>query len=156
MADMDQYLREALADGRQSPEAVAIARGVMRLLRAYDLAGLSELTLATGRRADIAALSPKGDVWIIEIKSSLADFRADLKWPEYAQFCDRYYFAVGRDFPTEVLPDQTGLIMADKYGGEIIREAAEARLAPARRKAVQLCFARSSAFRLMTALDPDC
>ena len=147
--------RDALRDGRQSAEALDIRRGVMRLLQAHNLAGVPELTLATGRRADVVAVSSKSDIWIVEIKSCVADFRADQKWPDYLDFCDRLYFAVNHAFPVELLPDAAGIIVADRYGGEIIRVAPEDRLAAARRKAVSLAFARAAAFRLMAVMDPE-
>ncbi len=155
MSNPRSDLTDALADGRQSAAALAIRRGTSRLLRAHDFACFSEFTLVDGRRADIAALSNKGDIWIIEIKSSLNDFRADTKWQDYHAFCDRLFFAVDADFPLNVLPETAGIILADKYGGEILREAPEDRLAAGRRKAVTLRFARAAGFRLMSALDPE-
>ena len=131
-----------------TPGALAISRGVLRVFSDLGLYGLTEMTLANGRRADIAALGPKGRVTIVEIKSSVADFRSDQKWPEYQPFCDAFYFAVGQDFPIDLIPDEAGLIIADEFGGAIIRDAPESRLAPARRKAVTLRFARLAARRL--------
>ncbi len=148
-------LQAALADGRQSDTAAAIARGVGRMLRRLGHAHISELSLANGRRADIAALTRSGDIWIIEIKSSLEDFRTDTKWPEYWDYADVVLFAVAPDFPADVLPQDAGLILADRYDGEIIRMPQMRRLAPARRRAVQLSFARAAALRLAYALDPD-
>lgn len=147
-------LQVALADGRQSEPAREIERGVGRLLRSLGHAHVSELALANGRRADVVSLSPEGDMWIIEIKSSVEDFRADHKWHEYRDYSDRVLFAVAPDFPVEILPDDAGLVLADRYGGEIIRPAPEHRLAPARRKAMLLCFARAAALRLANAIDP--
>jgi hypothetical protein len=144
-----------LRDGRQSPAAFAICRGVARLLKAHGLAAVSEVALANGRRADVAGLSDRGEIWIVEIKSSLEDFRADQKWPEYREFCDRLFFAVAPDFPREVLPADAGLIVADRYGGEIVRAAPEHRLAGARRKAMTLRLARTAALRLQGAIDPE-
>ncbi len=115
-------------DGRQSPAAFDICRGVARLLRAHGLAAVGEVALANGRRADVAGISDGGAIWIVEIKSCLEDFRTDQKWPEYREFCDRLFFAVAPDFPREVLPPDTGLIIADRYGGEIIRPAPEHKL----------------------------
>lgn len=143
-----------LADGRQSPAAAEIARGTVRLLARLGLAAIAELPLPNWRRADLVALSPSGDIWILEIKSSLEDFRTDQKWPEYRDFCDRLYFAVMPGFPTEVLPADAGLVLADRYGGEIVREAPEARLPAARRKAMTLRFARAAALRLSLTIDP--
>lgn len=144
-----------LTDGRQSEAALEIQRGVGRLLRAYGLAALTEMPLANGRRADVVGLTPKGELWIIEIKSCIEDFRADHKWPEYMDYADRLYFAVQPSFPREVLPEAAGLILADRYGGEILRHGPEARLAAARRKAMTLAFARLAAARLSRAADPE-
>ncbi len=142
-------------DGRQSAAALDIRRGVCRLLRMHGFAPLPELVLASGRRADVAAVSDNGTIWIVEIKSSLEDFRADQKWPEYREFCDRLFFAVAPRFPVEVLPEEAGLILADRYGAEIVRQTAEHRLAAPRRKAMTLAFARAAAMRLQTATDPS-
>jgi hypothetical protein len=144
----------ALNDGRQSERALAICRGTRRLLSALGLTSLTELSLVDGRRADIIALSPAGDIWIVEIKSSIEDLRADQKWPDYLDWCDRFLFAVNTAFPIDVLPPDTGLIIADGYGAEIIRPAPECRLAGARRKAVTLRFAHAAAGRLHTLWDP--
>ena len=131
--------------------APSILRGVQRLLAAHGLESIAEMALANGRRADVIGISPQGDIWIVEIKSSIADFRSDQKWPEYRDYCDRLYFAVEPGFPNEILPADAGLILADRYGGEIIRDAPEFRLAGARRKAVTLAFARAAAGRLREA-----
>ncbi len=147
--------RGALVDNRQSERAAEICRGVIRALAAHGLTGLIEVTLPNGRRADIMALSPTGTIWIIEIKSSLVDFQVDQKWPEYRDYSDALFFAVAPDFPQEILPTDTGLIVADRFGGEMIRQAPEHRLAPARRKAVTLHYARLAAARLSTAFDPQ-
>ena len=136
------------------PAAREILRGVQRVLKAHGFESLSEVVLANWRRADVMAINAKGDIWIVEIKSSIADFRSDQKWPEYRDYCDRLLFAVAPDFPTEILPADTGLILADKYDGEIVRDAPEARLTAARRKAVTLAFARVAAARLMNSLEP--
>jgi hypothetical protein len=141
-------------DLRQSANALDICRGVHRLLIGLSYSCVSELPLANGRRADVAGLSARGDLAIVEIKSSVEDFRADHKWPEYVDFCDRLYFAVKPGFPIDILPDETGLILADRYGGEIVREAPESKLSGARRKAMTLRFARAAALRLSVALDP--
>ncbi len=141
-------------DGRQSLIAGEIQRGACRLLRALGQSVVTELPLASGHRADIAALSRNGEIWIVEIKSCLADFRADAKWEAYRSFCDRFFFAVLESFPREVLPADTGLIVADRYAGAVIREAPEHRIAGARRKAVTLRFARAAALRLQSVHDP--
>lgn len=142
-------------DGRQSPAAAAIVRGTRRLLLSMGFASVTELTLSTGRRADIAALSDKGEIWIVEVKSSVADFRSDDKWPEYEAFADRLLFAVAPDFPVEILPDSTGLVLADAYGAELVREAPVKPLPGARRKALTLRIARAAALRLHGVADPD-
>lgn len=142
-------------DGRQSAKALEIARGACRLLARYGMRAIAELPLANGRRADLMAVGEDGSIWIVEIKSSLEDFRVDLKWPEYRGYCDRLFFAVALDFPQEVLPGDTGLIVADRYGGELLREAPEHNLPAARRKAVLIRFARAAASRLMTIADPE-
>lgn len=147
-------LKAALADGRQSDPARDIQRGVGRLMHTLGHAHIMELTLANGRRADVVALTAAGDIWIIEIKSSIEDFRADHKWPEYWDYADVVLFAVAPGFPVEILPESAGLVLADRYGGELVRLPAEQRLAPARRRAMLLNFARSAALRLAAAIDP--
>jgi hypothetical protein len=148
-------LPEALQDGRQSPAALEICRGACRLLKAHGFAAVTEVTLANGRRADIVGVAEGGDIWIVEIKSCLDDFRVDLKWPEYREFCDKLFFAVGPAFPRDVLPPEAGVVVADRYGGEILRNAPEHRLPAARRRAVTLRIARTAALRLQTAVDPE-
>ncbi len=143
-------------DGRQSEIAAELQRGVCRALRAFGHSVVTELPLANGRRADVVALSGAGDVQIVEIKSCLIDYRTDHKWHDYLPFCDRLYFAVSPDFPCEVIPSEVGLILADRYGAELVREAEEARLNAARRKAMMLAFARAAALRLQLHLDPGC
>ena len=145
-----------LFDGRQSLAAAELQRGVCRTLRALGHSVVTELPLTNGRRADVVGLSPSGDVLIVEIKSCLIDYRTDGKWHEYLDYCDRLYFAVAADFPCEVLPGEAGLILADRYGAELVRDPAEARLNAARRKAMLLCFARAAALRLQHHLDPGC
>ncbi|WP_306027821.1 MmcB family DNA repair protein [Stappia sp. MMSF_3263] len=148
-------LDDPLTDGRQSDAAARVWRGTARMLRAAGFACVGELTLASGRRADLAAVGPKGDVWIVEVKSSLADFRADNKWPDYRAHCDRLFFASHADVPAEVFPQDAGLILSDGYFAEILRSAPEHRLPAATRKAVLLRFAQAAANRLHDALDPD-
>jgi hypothetical protein len=143
------------ADGRQSPVTGSVQRGVRRLFAQLGHATLPEFTLANGRRADVIALGPDGSVTIVEIKSSIADFRADRKWPDYEPFCDRFYFAVPETLPFGILPDDRGLILADSFGAAIIREARHHALAGARRKAVMLRFARAAASALHAMADPD-
>lgn len=142
-------------DRRQSPQAAVIARGAGRVLAGHDMHCVAELTLPSGRRADLLAVGPAGEIWIVEIKSSLADFQADAKWPEYRDYCDRLLFAVSPDFPLEVLPAETGLIVCDRYGGEMVREAPAHPLAPARRRVLLLRALRVAAGRLMTLADPQ-
>lgn len=132
-----------------SDDAVMIKRGTRRLIDGLGFASVTEMTLANQRRADICALGPKGEIIIIEVKSSTADFKSDQKWPEYAPFCDRFYFAVGQDFPTRLIPQEAGLIIADGFGGAILREPETNPLAAARRKAITLRFARLAAQRLL-------
>jgi len=143
-------------DGRQSPVAAEIQRGVCRALRALGYSVVTELPLANGRRADVVALSPGGDIWIVEIKSCLIDYQTDGKWTEYLPHCDRLYFAVAPDFPVEVIPEDAGLMLADRFGAHLMREPVEERLNAARRKAMMLCFARAAALRLQRHLDPAC
>ena len=136
------------------PPAADICRGVARLLRAHRVAGVSEFALGNGRRADYVGLSAEGSIWIVEIKSCLADFRGDRKWPAYRAYCDRLYFAVAPGFPASALPTDAGLIIADRHGGAIVRPAPEHRLAAARRRAMTLKLARTAALRLHVAADP--
>lgn len=141
--------------GAWNTAALDIARGTSRYLRALGCAVVAELPLADGRRADLMALDPRGVITILEVKSCLADFRADHKWEYYRHWCDRFYFAVDSAFPQEHIPDDCGLIIADRFDAEALREAPEHRLDAARRKAVTLRFARCAAFRLHGADDPD-
>ena len=120
-------------DGRQSERALAIRRGVCRRLRAEGLALIPEVTLRSGRRADLVALAPDGMITIIEIKSSVEDFRADAKWQDYLVHADHFYFATGPHVPAEIFPVEAGLIVADPYGAEILRPSAFARSSRRRR-----------------------
>lgn len=140
--------------GPQSARAQEICRGVVRVLAAHGLAALSEMPLPNGRRADVVGLGGDGALWVVEIKSCLEDFRSDRKWTEYRDYADRLLFAVLPDFPAEILPDETGLIVADRYGGEMVREAPLMRISAPARKAMTLRFARASASRLSLQLDP--
>jgi hypothetical protein len=141
-------------DGHQA--ARDIARGVDRLLLDMSLASVHEFVLASGRRADVTALGKDGRILIAEIKSSVQDFRADTKWQEYLDYCDTFYFAVGPDFPVAVLPSTCGIIIADRYGAQVMRpdpsEGKDTKLGAPRRKAVTLKFARVAAARLMASL----
>lgn len=143
-----------ILDNRQSEKAAEICRGVMRVLSGHGSVSLIEVSLPNGRRADIMALARNGTLAIVEIKSSLEDFRVDQKWPDYRAFCDELYFAVATDFPRQVIPEDTGLVIADRFGGEIVRAAPVHRLAGARRKAITLHFARVAAGRLAMLVDP--
>jgi hypothetical protein len=131
--------------------AAEIVRGAQRMLAELGVASLTEVTLANGRRADVMAVGPRGEIVIIEVKSCLQDFATDQKWPEYAPYCDRFYFAVDCDFPRERLPEACGLMVCDGFGGAILRECEASPLNAARRKAVILSFARLAAARLMRA-----
>ena len=141
-------------DGRQSATALMIQRGVARLLRAANFAVLPEFTLASGRRADIMGLSDAGEIWIVEIKSSLEDFRSDQKWPEYRDWCDRLFFAISTGMEPDIMPPDAGLIVADSWGADILRHAEAVNLHASRRKAVTLAFARAAALRLHGLYDP--
>jgi hypothetical protein len=143
--------RNPLADGRQSERALIVRRGVQRLFSSLGMATLPELPLAGGRRADLVAIGQKGELIIIEIKSSIEDFRADGKWPEYRYHCDRFYFATHPEVPAGIFPDEAGFILSDGHGAEIVREAPRHPLAGATRKALLIRFARASAGRLMAA-----
>ena len=142
-------------DGRQSQAALAIARGTARFLRALGYCVVSELQLPSGRRADLVALGGEGEILIVEIKSSVADFRADQKWMDYRLHCDRLFFATSVDVPGEIFPADAGLIVADAFGASIVCEAPEHRLLAARRKAVMLRFAHAAALRLQVLADPQ-
>ncbi len=135
--------------------AIGLARGIARHFEDAGLASLAEFTVKNGRRADVIALDAKGLFTIIEIKTSLADFRSDNKWPEYLEFCDFYYFAVPEDFPQEVLPDEHGLIVADRFDATILRQSEEAPMNATRRKAQTLRFAMLAARRLREVTDPS-
>jgi hypothetical protein len=142
-------------DGRQSQTALAIARGTARYLHALGYGVVTELPLPSGRRADLVALGGDGEVIIVEIKSSVADFRADQKWMEYRLHCDRLFFATIVEVPCEIFPADAGLIVADAFGAAVVCEAPEHRLPAATRKAVMLRFAHAAATRLQALADPQ-
>jgi hypothetical protein len=142
-------------DRRQSATALIIARGTQRLLLALGLSCIAELPLLSGRRADLVALGGDGEIWIVEIKSSVEDFRADQKWADYRMHCDRLFFATADHVPLDIFPADAGLILADGYGAELVREAPEHRLHAATRKSVTLAFARAAALRLQGLADPQ-
>ena len=131
-----------------------LARGVCRHLLTHDFVTVEELTPTGGLRVDVMALGPKGEVWVIECKSGRADYLTDHKWQGYMEWCDRFFWAVDADFPTELLPEETGLIVADAYDAEIIRMAPEVKLPGARRKVMVQKFARHAALRWHAARDP--
>ena len=130
-----------------------LARGVSRALRGYDFATLEEFVPAAGLRVDVMALGPKGEFWVIECKSSRADYQSDAKWHKYIEWCDRFFWAVPPDFTREILPEGTGLILADAYGAEIVTMGPGTALPAARRRAQTLRFARTAALRDQGARD---
>ncbi len=135
-------------------KAQALARGISRMLDEAGQTCLLEFTLRNGRRADVIALAADGSFTIVEIKTSVTDFRTDEKWPDYLEFCDRFYFAVPEDFPQALIPQSCGLIVADAYGAAVLRPAAETRLNGSRRKTLTLRYAETAGRRLMRLLDP--
>jgi hypothetical protein len=135
--------------------ATLLARGVCRAFEQRGYASLLEFPLANGRRADILALGKAGDLAIVEVKSSVADFRADRKWSFYRDFADRLYFAVPNGFPVALIPEECGLIVADPFGAALLRDGAATPLSAGRRRAVTLRFALSAAARLRRSLDPQ-
>lgn len=132
-----------------------LARGVARHLHSHGFASVEEFVPARGLRVDVMGLGPKGEVWVIECKSSRADFTSDRKWQGYLDWCDRYFWAVDQDFPTDLLEPETGLIIADAYDAEVVRMGPEHKLAPARRKALIQKFATHAARRLHALRDPQ-
>jgi hypothetical protein len=146
---------EPPADGRQSETALQVARGTARLLHAHGFCVVSELSLPSGRRADLVALDSGGTIWIVEIKSSVADFRADQKWQDYRAHCDRLFFATSQEVPGDIFPPDAGLIVADHFGAQMIGDAPEHKLAAATRKSMMLLFARAAALRLQSLVDPN-
>jgi hypothetical protein len=131
-----------------------LARGVCRHLLTHNFTSLEEFTPERGKRVDVMAISPKGEIWVIECKSGREDFRSDHKWRGYLEWCDRFFWAVDDMFPLELLPEDTGLIIADSYGAEVVRMGPEAKLAGARRKKITLKFARDVALRHHRMRDP--
>ena len=156
---MEQRLRQISLvpppDGRQSETALAVSRGTARLLRSLGFACISELPLPSGRRADLVALNERGDIWIIEVKSSLEDLRADHKWEDYRAHCDRLFFAFTQDLPCEIFPKETGLIVADAYGAHLLCDAPEHRLTAPTRKLMTVRFAIAAAQRMNRLMDPQ-
>src|ERR1700719_452661 len=142
-------------DRRQSETALAIARGTARLLRVLGFSCISELALPSGRRADLVALNERGEIWIVEIKSSVEDLRADHKWEDYRAHCDRLFFAFTQDMPCELFPKDTGLIVADAYGAHMVCDAPEHRLPAPTRQLMTVRFALASAQRMSRLTDPQ-
>ncbi len=141
------------------PLAGEVARGVTRLFCRQDLFAMCEVPLPNGRRADMMAIDPKGALTIVEIKVARADLLGDCKWTDYLEYCDRFFWAVppglsGILNEDRYLPSEAGLIVADRYDAVMVREAASRPLAPARRKAELLRFARRAARRLSAQIDP--
>ena len=150
MADLPQ-----IVDLRQSPTALRVQRGVMRFLRAaHDFCCYAEVSLSNGRRADVVAVGPKGEIWIVEIKSSLIDFQVDRKWPDYKDFCDRFFFAKPLELDPDIFPASEGLMVGDDHDAAILRMADEAPLPGARRRAMLLKLARLGADRVHVLMDP--
>jgi hypothetical protein len=154
MSALVSRIAQVPVDGRQSQTALIVARGAMRLLLSHGFTCVSELPLPSGRRADLVAIGRGGEIWIVEIKSSVADFRADQKWMDYRMHCDRLFFATTIEVPCEIFPKDTGLIVADGFGGEILCEAPEHRLPAPTRKAMTLRIAQCAALRLQSLIDP--
>lgn len=142
-------------DGRQSATARTVSRGAARLLLSLGFSCVSELSLPSGRRADLVALDGAGQIWIVEIKSSVEDFRADQKWMDYRMHCDRLFFATTLEVPCEIFPQDAGLIVADSFGGQIVCDAPEHRLPAPTRKSMMLLFAHAAALRLQSLIDPN-
>jgi hypothetical protein len=154
MSELIRRIVEMPVDGRQSQTALTVARGTMRLLLSHGFTCVSELPLPSGRRADLVGLGRGGDIWIVEIKSSIADFRADQKWMDYRMHCDRLFFATTVEVPCEIFPQDTGLIVADGFGGEVVCDAPEHRLPAPTRKVMTLRIAQCAALRLQSLIDP--
>lgn len=142
-------------DHRQSETALHVARGTRRLLRRLNFSTLTELPLLSGRRADIVALGSNGSIYIIEVKSSAADYRSDTKWREYRAHCDRFFFAIPESMPSSLLPADAGLILADAYSADIVRQGPEHPMPAATRRAMLLRYAHAAALRLQRITDPE-
>ncbi len=144
-----------IVDLRQSPTALRVQRGVMRFLRAaHDFCCFAEVPLSNGRRADVLGLGPTGEIWIVEIKSSLVDFQVDRKWPHYKEYCDRFFFAKPPELDPDIFPGGEGLMVGDGHDAAILRMPAGTALPPARRKAMLLKLARLGADRIHVLMDP--
>lgn len=151
---MDQPQSDPSASNLPAQPGQRLQRGVARLLASMDHAVLTEFVPARGLRVDVISIGPKGEIWIVECKSCRADFTGDRKWQGYLEWCDRYFWAVDDAFPLDLLPEGTGLMMADAYGAEIQRMAPESRLAGARRNRLLRDVARVAALRLQWLKDP--
>ncbi|GAB4370960.1 MAG: MmcB family DNA repair protein [Kiloniellaceae bacterium] len=135
--------------------AALLSRGITRFFAAHGLVSLPEFTLASGRRADLLCFDARSRITIVEIKSSVEDFRSDQKWSDYLDFCDAFYFAVPEGFPRDLIPEEQGLMVADGYSATVIRESADFSLNAARRRSLLLQFAQLAARRLQALSDPD-
>ncbi len=153
-ADWDIAAAPMGPDLTQMQPGQLIARGVCRMLASHNFTCLEEFVPKRGLRLDVIGLGPRGELWIVECKSSRADYMSDSKWQGYLEFGDRFFWAVDPDFPVDLLPEETGLILADAWGGEIVRMPDETKLAGARRKALTLKLARDTARRLQGYRDP--
>jgi hypothetical protein len=154
MSELIRRIAEMPVDGRQSQTALTVARGTMRLLLSHGFTCVSELPLPSGRRADLVGIGRSGEIWIVEIKSSIADFRADQKWMDYRMHCDRLFFATTVEVPCEIFPKDTGLIVADGFGGEFVCDAPEHKLPGPTRKVMTLRVAQCASLRLQSLIDP--
>lgn len=143
------------ADSARAGMAALLARGVSRHLAQHGFLAIPEVPLPNGRRADLLAVGASGEIWIVEIKSSIEDFRLDRKWREYRGFCDRLFFASHAGVPEEIFPDDMGLILADGFDAEIRRDCAVTALKPATRKALLVQVAQLGARRLLLVNDPE-
>src|ERR1700710_1157786 len=159
LRDMESQARQVnlvpAPDRRQSETALAVARGTARMLHTLGFSCISELSLPSGRRADLVALNERGEIWIVEIKSSIEDLRADQKWQDYRMHCDRLFFAFTQDLPCEIFPQDTGLIIADAYGAHMHCDAPEHRLPAPTRKLMTVRFALAAAQRINRLIDPQ-
>ncbi|MGF1454712.1 MAG: MmcB family DNA repair protein [Alphaproteobacteria bacterium] len=142
-------------DAVRPAQTLAVTRGVCRLFLDLGFSPVREVSLPTGRRVDVAGIGKGGEIIVAEVKSGPEDFKTDSKWTEYPDFCDRFFFAVGPDFPVTLVPEDRGLIIADRHGGAVVREGADTPLHASRRKAMTLRLARLAAERLARLADPD-
>ena len=151
----DWAMSQSFSQLQVSAPGQVLARGVSRLLRTLGYAPLTEFVPVKGLRVDVIALGPKGEIWVVECKSSRSDFTSDQKWHGYLDWCDRFFWAVSPEFPVEILPQQTGLMLGDGYGAEILRMPEASPVAAPRRKALISGFARQAALRLARVQDPN-